>query len=163
MGRGTLCVLMVAGLAVGVGCDDDEGPEPERFEAALTGGAERANPVTTDASGRATFEVGATSVSFEIEVEDLNQAFAAHIHGPATTETNAGILVTLFAQAQPGVNIADGTLSTGSFPSTQFTLNNPNVSLDSVLALMRNGMAYVNVHTVANAGGHIRGQISPSN
>jgi CHRD domain len=157
-----LCVLLVAGLVVSAGCDDDEGPEPERFEATLTGEAEQDTPVDTDATGRATFEVGATSVSFEIEAEDLNQAFAAHIHGPATTETNAGILVTLFSQAQPGLDIADGTLSAGTFPSSTFSIN-PNVTLDSVLVLMRNGMAYVNVHTVANPGGHIRGQISSTN
>ena len=157
-----LYVLLVAGLVVSAGCDDDEGPEPERFEATLTGAAERTNPVNTPATGRATFEVTATGVDFEIEAEQLNQAFAAHIHGPATTETNAGVLVTLFSQAQPGVNIADGTLSAGTFPSTQFSIN-PNVTLDSVLVLMRNGMAYVNVHTVPNQGGHIRGQISSSN
>jgi hypothetical protein len=156
-----LCVLLVAGLVVSAGCDDDEGPEPERFEATLTGAAE-VDPVTTDASGRATFEVGATSVSFEIDAEDLNEAFAAHIHGPAPAGQNAGVLVTLFSQAQPGVNIADGTLSAGTFPTTAFSIN-PNVTLDSVLVLMRNGNAYVNVHTVDHMGGEIRGQITSSN
>jgi hypothetical protein len=153
-----LWVLLVAGLVVSAGCDEDEGPEPERFEATLSGDAERTTPVETDASGRATFEVGATTVSFDIDVEDLNEAFAAHIHGPGTADENAGVIVTLFAQAQPGVNIEDGTLSSGSFPSTTFAIKE-GVSLDSVLVLMRSGLAYVNVHTVDHPGGEIRGQI----
>ena len=33
------------------------------------------------------------------------------------------------------------------------------VALDSLLVLMRNGHAYVNVHTVAHPGGEIRGQV----
>jgi hypothetical protein len=32
-------------------------------------------------------------------------------------------------------------------------------TMDSVLTRMRNGTAYVNVHTTANPGGEIRGQI----
>jgi hypothetical protein len=34
-----------------------------------------------------------------------------------------------------------------------------NISFDSVLVLLRNGNAYVNVHTTAVPGGEIRGQI----
>jgi len=33
------------------------------------------------------------------------------------------------------------------------------VGYDSLLVLMRNGMAYVNVHTAANPAGEIRGQL----
>jgi len=33
------------------------------------------------------------------------------------------------------------------------------VKYDSLLVLLRNGQAYVNVHTTANPGGEIRGQL----
>ena len=38
---------------------------------------------------------------------------------------------------------------------------NPNVSMDSVMKLVKAGLAYVNVHTPANGGGEIRGQLVP--
>jgi hypothetical protein len=150
-------MVLVAGLLIGPGCDEDEGPDQEEFEAVLTGSAERPNPVTTNAMGRATFAVNATSVDFTIDVTDMTAATAAHIHGPADANSSTGVLVTLFAPASP-VNVADGPLVTGTFPSTTFTIKT-GVSLDSVLVLMRNGLAYVNVHNSANPGGHIRGQV----
>jgi hypothetical protein len=151
-------------LGVAAACEDDEtGPEAERFTATLTGAAERPNPVTTDASGEANFTVRGDEVEFEITGEDLVGVRLAHIHGPATAEVAAGILVTLLTPvAAPGFNVDDGTISEGTFPSDAFTLAT-GVTLDSVLVLMRNGMAYVNVHTVANGGGEIRGQIARDN
>ena len=69
------------------------------------------------------------------------------------------MLVTLFSAAAPGINVANGVLSTGTFPSAQFTIKT-GVTLDSVLVLLRTGKAYVNVHTVANPSGEIRGQLT---
>jgi hypothetical protein len=158
MMRWSRSIVLVAGLVAALGCEEDEGPQQETFQATLTGGAERPNPVTTAATGTATFAVNATSVDFTINVEDITAATAAHIHGPAGADAPAGVLVTLFAPATP-LNVADGVLSSGTFPSTTFTIRT-GVSLDSVLVLMRNGNAYVNVHTTANGGGEIRGQIT---
>jgi hypothetical protein len=141
--------------------DDDEGPGPETFTAVMTGAAERPNPVTTTATGSAEFEVNNdNTVDFTLRVSNMVGVRMAHIHGPATTEQPAGVLVTLLVPiAAPGQNFpgTNSVLSSGTFPSAQFTLN--NVSVDSVLTLMRNGLAYVNVHTVANGGGEIRGQV----
>jgi hypothetical protein len=161
MARSSLFVPMVLGLIVAVAaCEDDDdpnGPDEETFEATLTGAKERPNPVTTEATGEATFTVDGQTVDFTISVEDLQNATAAHIHGPADANTATGVLVTLFA-GNPPVSVDDGTLVTGTFPSAQFTIKD-GVSVDSVLTLMRNGLAYVNVHTSANPPGEIRGQI----
>ena len=46
-----------------------------------------------------------------------------------------------------------GVLVTGAAPRSK-------ISFDSLVVLMGNGMAYVNVHTNANPGGDIRGQIA---
>lgn len=150
----------VVALSLPVACDDDPAePDEETFEATLTGAAERPNPVTTTATGEATFTVRNGSVDFEITASNLTGVRLAHIHGPASADVAAGILVTLLTPvAAPGFNVANGTVSEGTFPSAAFTLAT-GVSLDSVLVLMRNGQAYVNVHTVANGGGEIRGQI----
>jgi hypothetical protein len=149
---------------VGVACNEDEGPDEETFSVSMTGAAERLTPVTTNATGTATFTVAEdeSSVDFTINVQNIVDVFAAHIHGPALADgsNNAGVAVTLFAvpQAQ-NVDIPNGTLSSGTFPSAQFALS-AGVVLDSVLAWMRTGRAYVNVHNIANPGGHIRGQFA---
>jgi hypothetical protein len=158
--RSVLSVLAAGVVVLATACDDDDetGPEAETFQAVLTGAAERPNPVTTNATGQATFTVNGSTVDFTITASNLEDATAAHIHGPATAEQAVGVLVTLFSAAPPGVDVANGTLSSGTFPSTSFMLAT-GVTLDSVLTLLRNGMAYVNVHTVADPAGHIRGQI----
>jgi hypothetical protein len=160
MWRRTLLVIMGGGLlAATAACDDESGPDRERFTASLNGANERPNPVTTNANGTATFTVDGAEVDFSITAANIADATAAHIHGPATSAQNAGVLVTLFSAAPPGVDVSSGTLSSGTFPSTTYALS-AGVTMDSVLKLMRGGLAYVNVHNVANPGGHIRGQIA---
>ena len=46
-----------------------------------------------------------------------------------------------------------GVLVAGAAPRSK-------ISFDSLVVLMGNGMAYVNVHTNTNPGGDIRGQIA---
>jgi hypothetical protein len=75
----------------------------------------------------------------------------AHIHGPASATANALVIVP-FDVSGAG---ASGTL-TGTFAST----NDVTISNDSLDVLMRTGGAYVNLHTAANIGGEIRGQLS---
>jgi len=91
---------------------------------------------------------------YRIDVANITGVTAAHIHGPATTTANGPVRVDLYIPPT-------GTTFTGSGMLVQGVAAAPRViSVDSVLVLMRNGNAYVNVHTVANPGGEIRGQIS---
>jgi hypothetical protein len=159
--RALLFVAVAAFLAVAA-CNDDEGPEAETYTATLNGANERPNPVTTNATGAATFTLGNDSMTFTITGVGLTGVTAAHIHGPASAAQAAGVLVTLFGQAAPGINVANGTVSSGKFPSASFTIK-AGVTIDSVLVLLRSGQAYVNVHTVANPGGEIRGQLARQN
>ena len=145
-------------------CDDDE--DVDRFVATLSGQNE--NPArTTPASGTAEFEVrGDNSIVFTLDATNIRNVTAAHIHGPAPTTGNAGVIVDLFIPAG-ATGAVNGRLASGTLTST----NAGNaVDLDSLLVLMSNGNAYVNVHTndgVAPTntgpgdfpGGEIRGQI----
>jgi hypothetical protein len=158
-------LLAVAALAV-VACDDDDdptggGPVTETYTAALTGAAERPTPVTTTATGTAglTASISSagnlTSVTYSVNVTDLiGGATNAHIHGPAGVDEAAGILVPLTVTGTG----TSGNIISGSFTTT----GNAAVSMDSLLVLLRNGNAYVNVHTAANPDGEIRGQIARS-
>jgi hypothetical protein len=124
----------------------------------LTGAKERPTPVTTTATGAATFEVLPDgSVRFKVNVAGLTGATMAHIHS-GVADSVGPIAVTLFTITTPAGPLT-GTLASGTFTSSSIQL--PGVDLDSLLSLMRRGRTYVNVRTQLNPNGEIRGQIEP--
>lgn len=154
-----LAAALVLALAAGAaGCDDDDetGPGAPRFTAALatTNEVSPPTPITSGATGTTTFTQNGTTFTYTIDVTALSSnATAAHIHGPASATANAGIIVPLMPVAAQ----TNGRLATGSFTAGSITA--AGVSFDSLLVLMRNGNAYVNVHTANHLPGEIRGQI----
>jgi hypothetical protein len=161
--RHALTALLALTSLTVVGCDDeDEDPEgppdTQTFEADLTGAKERPNPTTATATGHATFTVttsgGTTTVQYSVVVSGnlTGPLTAAHIHGPATESTTADPIVTL---------LLSGTATTGTVVSGSFTTTgNATINITQLIALMDAGSTYVNIHTAANPGGEIRGQIS---
>ena len=153
-GAGTLAAILAVGS-----CTDDVGPtEVENFVANLSGAKERPTPVTTTATGVAYFSHVGNLVIYRLEVTAIDSAFAAHIHAPADTGQSTGVAVSLFTlAATTGLNFS-GTIGQG-------VLGTPaGMSSDSLLALLRNGHAYVNVHTrgptgANGSGGHGGGEI----
>jgi uncharacterized protein (TIGR03118 family) len=77
----------------------------------------------------------------------LSPAIAAHIHGPADTAHNAGVLI-------PFTNAP--TASSGTISGTAV------LSSQDLLYLVT-GQTYANIHTTNYSGGEIRGQILPNN
>ena len=146
-------LVMVAALAGAAACNSDD---EERFEATLTGSAE-VPPVTTTSSGSAFFTVDGDELDFNLGAQNITGAIAAHIHRGAPGQ-NGPPIVFLFQTPAPGVSIVAGSLSSGSVDQTDM-IASAGVSYDSMLALIRNGNAYVNIHTVARPAGEVRGQI----
>lgn len=150
-------ILAVLALAVAA-CDEDDTTNPpteQNFSAALSGAKERPTPVTTAATGTASLTLSANgdTVRYNVTATSLSgAATAAHIHAPADTGGVAGPVVTLTLGG------TGNTVAVGSF--TALDAGVPAAfTFDSLLTLLRNGNAYVNVHTAANTGGEIRGQI----
>ena len=117
---------------------------PLRMVLAMSGPSEvPATPSTGTANGILTF-IG-SQLFYEINYSGLSaNATAAHIHGPATTTNSAGVIVPLNSPSGTA-----GTISgTASLTPQQ-------------LAYLLAGETYVNIHTSANPGGEIRGQIWP--
>jgi glucose/arabinose dehydrogenase len=120
------------------------------FTALLNGANERPNPVTSPGQGFAIFSLEGNSLTFTITYSGLSSpAILAHIHGPAPASAPAGVLIDL----APYHNGPFGTA--GSFSGTI-------VLTDAQKANLLAGLTYVNVHTVNNTGGEIRGQIAPA-
>lgn len=72
-----------AGTDVTDGETPDDGEQPIEFIAELTGAAERPGPGDSDGEGRAsiTLQTDTNEICFIIEVDDIADASAAHIHG----------------------------------------------------------------------------------
>ncbi len=105
--------------------------------------------VTTDGNGAGTFLLEGNTLSFNIAYGGLSGvANNAHIHGITNTAGNAGVLVPLGA-------FNGGAYGTAGTFSGSVALN--ATQRDAIL----NGLTYVNIHTPANGGGEIRGQIAP--
>ncbi|MFQ5341158.1 MAG: CHRD domain-containing protein [Anaerolineae bacterium] len=121
---------------------------PASSHVAALSGANEAPPVTTSATGQATFTLdpGATHVSYVVTVAGIQNITAAHIHRAPVGE-NGPVVHTLF----------DGS---GAFDPTHPLAGNVTLSA-SDLADLLGGFYYVNVHTTQHPSGETRGQIGP--
>jgi hypothetical protein len=75
-----------------------------------------------------------------------SSAVAAHIHGPAGAGTNAGVLF-------PFSGVPSAT--SGAIPQQTFAINPTQVGY------LKNGLLYMNVHSVNFGGGELRAQLLP--
>ncbi len=131
-------------------------PAARNFRAHLSGD-EEVPLVDTDAQGEATFQFNEqiTELNFKLNVANIEDVVASHIHC-APDGVNGPVGVTLFSG---GPVSPDGTLAEGTVTSPDEGNACNWGSLADVQSAMNNGLAYVNVHTVAHPPGQIRGQI----
>lgn len=142
--------VLAAVAAIGVACGDDTTGIPadvEIFRARPMNGAnERPNPVTTTATGEAVITVIGNLVSWKVDVTGITGVTAGHIHRHHPDSTAGGVIQGI-SPTTGGTNFT-GTLALGSA-----------TVVDSVLAIIRAGRAYVNIHTSTNPGGEIRANL----
>jgi len=106
-------------------------------------GTEEVPPVTTKATGSGTVMIGNDgAVSGTITTKDI-AGTAAHIHEAAAGK-NGGVIVPMTKSGDDGWTFAAGAKLT-----------------DAQMAALKAGNLYINVHTAANPGGEIRGQLKP--
>ena len=151
MNKIRVMTVAVAALALAAGDDSSK----NKFGATLKG-ANETPPVTVNGTGTATFTVSGTMVNYSITASGLSgNATASHIHvGPTTA---AGPVVLPFNNIN---NAGGGSVTiSGTFTSTDVVpqTNPPINNLDDLLAQMRAGNTYTNIHTAAHPGGEIRG------
>lgn len=143
MSRTTLGLGLFAALAFAVPAISQAADVT--YNATLAGTSEV--PATTSA-GKGTAQIVLDTVSkkiaYTVTYSGLSgPATAGHIHGPAAAGANAGVLVP-FPNTASGNNPISGT--------AQLT--------DAQVADLDAGKMYVNLHTAANPGGEIRGQLA---
>ncbi len=127
--------------------------------ATLTGAGENP-PINTGSFGTATItlDMAARTVTYRVDVFNLPSGVSAsHIHvGAAGTN---GPVVVNFAPPVPASN--DFAFS-GTVRDSEFILR-PDLgirSADDMFQAIVGGNSYVNVHSMVNGGGEVRGQLS---
>jgi hypothetical protein len=132
-GLALMSVFAIGGLAV-------QADVPMNFRAVLAG--ENEVPARdTPARGVAILQVQGDTISFRLDVANIENAFAAHIHC-GVAGVNGPVRITLFA-GTVGSGRFDGVLSEGSASLTGVTCPNGQDLLSEIIA----GNTYVNVHT----------------
>jgi glucose/arabinose dehydrogenase len=131
-----------------------------RFAAHLTGGGE-VPPVTTEAGAIARFALNRDgSLSYALwATGPIQDAMAAHIHLGAHGQN--GPVVAFLFQSATGTNFERGDLIAHGILGDTNVIARPGFTntIDELVARLRQGRAYANLHTVAHPGGEIRGQI----
>lgn len=146
------------------------------FRAEASGEQEIQPPggVITNTTGRITlrFNRELSEADFSLSVHRGKKITQAHLHC-ARAGVNGPVVVFLFNVAPVpgpgGVNvngrIAKGTLTNADIEPVDFAAN-PNCgvvinNIASLLAAVRDGIIYLNVHSEANPPGEVRGQLFP--
>ena len=135
----------IGGLALAMALSSTSGVRAEMlsYKVALKSASE-VPPNTSGGSGTAdvTYDTQTKQLKWKVSYSGLSgPATAAHFHGPAEPGKNAGVMI-------PIQNIATSPAE-GSATLT-----------DAQAADLMGGLLYVNVHTAANPGGEIRGQVT---
>ncbi len=119
--------------------------ETDKAYAGMLDSAQEVPAGSSEATGLATFNLSkqGNEVNYYVVVEGLTGPIQmAHLHEAPAGE-NGPVIVNLMS----GI---DGNVISGSFDPTEF---------DGLLEAMNAGEIYINVHTAANPGGEIRGQL----
>ena len=136
---GSLAALFVCGIARA---------DQVNFKADLNGAGE-VPPVTTAGKGSATASLNTATkmLTWSVDYSRMSgPVTAGHIHGPAAAGANAGVLVPL----------------AGNPASLASPIKGSATLTDAQISDLEAGRAYINLHTDANKGGEVRGQLQRS-
>src|ERR1041384_3461972 len=135
----TMLVTLTLGAAMAVA-----GPAfADKMKATLNGKAEvPANTSAATGTAEIDYDAASKKLSWKVTYSGLSgPATAAHFHGPAEAGKNAGVAVAI---PNAGTSPVSGSA----------TLT------DAQAADLAGGKYYINIHTAANPGGEIRGQVT---
>jgi CHRD domain len=166
-----LAIALAALLPVVPACGDDDSSNPSEannFSATLSG-AEEVPANASTATGTATFTIAGSAITYTVNTIGLANPVFAHIH-IAATGVNGPVRLNLCGTGAPvpACTAGDGVLATGTNGTV---VGSPPITFDDLVAAMRAGETYVNVHTDDGVGqpntgpgdliaGEIRGQIA---
>lgn len=140
--------------------DDDTEDEVREFRANLTGQGV-IPPVATNGTGEAILSSteDGEDMEYELDVQGIEDVINAHLHLGA--ERNGPLLVTLYNVQTSGQSDDGGeSLVEGEFTGEDFERSLPSgQNITTLLDLIGKGDVYVDVHTLTNPKGELRGNV----
>jgi hypothetical protein len=135
----------------------------DTLKATLTA-ANEVPPPTVDPrqapSGSATFTVSGSTISYKVSVMNLSSPYtAAHIHTGASGVAGPVLVPLNLSPGGQGEASGEGTIDASQIKGKK--ADGSAMSMDELVAAMRGGSTYINVHTQNNKSGEARGQIQP--
>jgi hypothetical protein len=146
LARGFTTALLLIGAVAMASCTSSSTGSNVVNMAATMNAASEVPPNASTGTGNAVVKLdkATKTLSWTVTYSGLTgDATAAHFHGPATPGANAPVVVPIGMGSVPNP-------ATGS-----------KVLTDDQITDLLAGKWYVNVHTKANPGGEIRGQVVP--
>ena len=139
----------------------------------ILSGANEVPPVASPGAGTAVVVLDPAAQTLQVIASFFGLTTpdtAAHIHCCAPLGTNAGVATTVPAFPGFPLGVTQGTYLSPIFDLTQPTIYNPafvtmqgglSQAEAALIAGIENDQTYFNIHTMANPGGEIRGQLEP--
>jgi hypothetical protein len=170
--------VFAAAITALLACTESDSPLDSSAEVVLTGagpvanfvtslkGREEVPPVDTHATGLAKFKLrgDGTELEYKLVASNIQGVTQAHIHCGAPG-VNGPVVIFLFGFDPVGVDsngiLAQGTLTeAGLLPQPDSVVCPGGIAdFEDLIDRIRSGGAYVNVHTLVNPGGEIRGHL----
>lgn len=119
--------------------------------------------IVSQGQGQAIFHLSedGTSLQYKLIVANIENVTQAHIHC-GNANQNGSVVAFLFGFVAGGVDV-NGILAEGAITASDLRpapASCPDLdTFEELVERLRNGTAYVNVHTVLHPGGEIRGQV----
>ncbi len=159
--------LLLAALMVGLTASAGGGSDGSKARAELSGDQE-VPPVETETRGRlqVRFDDAASVAGFKLKVRDGVAITQAHLH--CAVEGENGPVVAFLSGFIPGGFDVNHKLARARLTDANITAVGadcvPSIGVEitniaELLDAIRDGNVYVNVHSVANPGGEVRGQL----
>lgn len=128
------------------------------FKAKITG-KEEVPAVMTAAAGHAVFTLSkdGKEITYTLKVKGMENVTAAHIHA-GKKGADGGVVVGLFAGPKKEGKFS-GVLAKGTIMDKDLVGPLAGKKVADLVTMIKDGGAYVNVHTAKNPKGEIRGQI----
>jgi hypothetical protein len=139
----------------------------------ILSGANEVPPVTSPGAGTAVVVLDPTALTLQVITAFFGLTTPdtmAHIHCCAPLGTNAGVATTVPAFPGFPLGVTQGTYLSPLFSLTDPLIYNPAFvtaqgglpqAEAALIAGIENDQTYFNIHTMANPGGEIRGQLEP--
>jgi hypothetical protein len=157
-------VIMMGTTSIAVTAQNSQKQTQQTFQAKLSGNNE-VPPVTTSATGMAQFQLSTDgkALSYTLTANNIKDIKASHIHQGKTGGNGQPVVPLSIENAKMdyGCQCMLPASGKGTITSNNLQGSMAGKQISDLVSIIKNGQAYVNIHTEQNKNGEIRGQILP--